>query len=184
MFRPSTDPKNVCPADVFFFALILEVHNATCDTRKLKFQPFFFAGRPPEANFFDGRQSGANLIFNLCGCRRRGGGPVRRAPAAAVAAAAKIGFSIFAAAAAAAGAPSAGPRPRRRRWRPQKLPSVRPSVCVRPSVRVRPRPSAYYNTRRTIFPESDSEGFCLCEFLAAGSGRSPGRTARTDCADE
>ena len=26
------------------------------------------------------------------------------------------------------------------------------------------------------FPESDSEGFCLCEFLAAGSEQLPGRT--------
>ena len=94
--------------------MILEVQNATCDTRKLKI-PRFLTGGASEANFlFDGRPSGGDLFFNFCGRRRRGFGPVRQAPAAA-AAAAKIAVR----------------------------PSVRPSASVRPrpSVRVRPRPS-------------------------------------------
>ena len=50
---------------------------------------FFLSSRPAVRSqiFFDGRPSGGDLFFNFCDRRRRGRGPVRRAPAAAAAAA-------------------------------------------------------------------------------------------------
>ena len=65
------------------------------------------------------------------------------------------------------------------------FPSVRPTdpceapaetaAAVRPSVRPSVRPVLSGSWLYQV-PESDSEGFCLCEFLAAGSELSPGRT--------
>ena len=80
----------------FMFALILEVHDATCDTRKLKCLLFFFDDRPSEVNFIfrrgavrslfflDGEPSGVNFGWTDASVRVRPSMSVRSRPPASV----------------------------------------------------------------------------------------------------